>query len=38
MGDTSSMLTGVDIPTYGCWEITGNDHGQKLTFVVSVLP
>jgi hypothetical protein len=33
-----SMVTGVDIPTVGCWEITGNYKGDKLTFVVWVVP
>lgn len=33
-----TMLTAVDIPTTGCWEITGQHAGDKLTFVVWVLP
>jgi hypothetical protein len=33
-----AMLTGVDIPTVGCWEITGDYKGDKLTFVVWVVP
>jgi hypothetical protein len=32
------MLTGVWIPTPGCWEITGNYEGDKLSFVVWVEP
>jgi hypothetical protein len=28
------MLTGVYMPTPGCWEITGEYKGQKLRFVV----
>ena len=32
------MLTGVYVPTPGCWEITGNRRGQKLSFVVWVYP
>jgi hypothetical protein len=32
----SFMLVGVDIPTLGCWEITGEIDGQELTFVVWV--
>ena len=32
------MLTGVWLPTSGCWEITGNYEGDKLTFVVWVEP
>ncbi len=30
------MLTGVWTPTPGCWEITGDYKGQKLTYVVWV--
>jgi hypothetical protein len=33
-----AMVTGIDIPTVGCWEITGNYKGDKLTFVVWVVP
>ena len=33
-----AMLTGVDIPTVGCWEITGDYKGDKLSFVVWVVP
>lgn len=33
-----AMLTGVWVPTPGCWEITGNYEGDKLTFVVWVAP
>jgi hypothetical protein len=34
----SAMLTGVDIPTPGCWEITGHYAGTELSFVVWVAP
>lgn len=34
----SFMLVGADIPTHGCWEITGQFKGDKLTFVVWVAP
>jgi hypothetical protein len=34
--DISSMLTGADLPTTGCWEITGHYRGHTLSFVVSV--
>ncbi len=34
----STMLVGIDIPTHGCWEITGHYDGQTLSFVVSVDP
>ena len=29
-----AMLVGVDVPTHGCWEITGEYEGQQLSFVV----
>jgi hypothetical protein len=32
------MLSGVYVPTPGCWEITGEYNGQKLSFVVWVQP
>ncbi len=32
------MLVGADIPTRGCWEITGRFKGDELTFVVWVAP
>jgi hypothetical protein len=34
----AAMLTGVWAPTTGCWEITGDYRGQKLSFVVWVYP
>jgi hypothetical protein len=34
----SAMLVGIDIPTHGCWEITGHYSGHTLTFIVSVEP
>ena len=33
----SFMLVGVDIPTAGCWEITGHYQGHDLSFVVLVV-
>jgi len=33
-----AMLTGVDFPTLGCWEITGQYKKTGLTFVVWVAP
>lgn len=33
-----AMLTGVDFPTLGCWEITGKYKKSELTFVVWVAP
>jgi hypothetical protein len=38
MGHTSAMLTGIYVPTPGCWEITGDYQGDKLSFVVWVEP
>jgi hypothetical protein len=35
---SSAMLVGVDVPTLGCWEITGHIDGQALSFVVWVAP
>ena len=32
----AAMLTGVWAPTPGCWEITGDYKGQKLSYVVWV--
>jgi hypothetical protein len=33
-----AMVTGIDIPTVGCWEITVDYKGDKLKFVVWVVP
>jgi hypothetical protein len=33
-----AMLTGVWVPVPGCWEITGDYEGTKLSFVVWVVP
>ena len=35
-GPAAAMLSGVYVPTPGCWEITGDYKGQKLSFVVWV--
>jgi hypothetical protein len=37
-GPTAAMLVGVYVPTPGCWEITGDYKGQKLSFVVWIQP
>jgi hypothetical protein len=29
-----AMLTGIDVPTRGCWELTGTFREQSVTFVV----
>jgi hypothetical protein len=31
-----TILTGIDVPTSGCWELTGTYRGQTLTFVVRI--
>lgn len=33
-----AMLTGVQVPTSGCWEIRGEYHKTSTAFVVQVLP
>ena len=39
LGDPyDAMLSGVYMPTPGCWEITGEYKGQKLSFVVWLHP
>ncbi len=32
------MMTGIDIPSTGCWELTARYRGDRLSFVVSVQP
>jgi hypothetical protein len=32
------MMTGIDIPSTGCWELTAQYGGHRLSFVVSVQP
>jgi hypothetical protein len=36
--DEPAMMTGIDIPTIGCWKITAQYRGHNLSFVVSVQP
>jgi hypothetical protein len=31
-----TILTGIDLPTAGCWELTGTYRGEMLTFVILV--
>jgi hypothetical protein len=38
MGSRAAMLQGVYVPTPGCWEVTGDHRGDKLSFVVWVEP
>jgi len=35
-GNTPAMMTGIRIPTAGCWEVTGHYGGHTLSFIVSV--
>lgn len=35
---TPGMMTGIDIPTAGCWELTARYRGHTLSYVVSVEP
>jgi len=37
-GPAAAMLVGVYVPTPGCWEITGEYKGAKLSYVVWVTP
>jgi len=34
----SAMLVGVDLPSLGCWKITGKYGGENLSFIVWVAP
>ena len=34
----SAMLVGIDLPTHGCWKITGKYGDAELSFVVWVAP
>ena len=36
--DAAGIMTGISIPTSGCWEITAHYAGHRLAFVVSVEP
>jgi hypothetical protein len=38
MSGHPSIMTGIFIPTVGCWQITGDYKGDKLTFVIWVEP
>ena len=33
----AAMLVGIDLPTYGCWEITARYRDASLSYVVSVV-
>lgn len=33
-----AMMTGIDIPSFGCWKITAQYRSSELSFVVSVQP
>jgi len=36
-GDTGFQVSGLEFPTTGCWEVTGNVAGTELRFVVTVI-
>ena len=36
MSGSVAMVVGIFIPTVGCWEITGEYHGEQLSYVVWV--
>lgn len=33
-----AMMTGIRIPSAGCWEVTGHYRSKSLSFTVSVQP
>ncbi len=35
-GNAPAMMTGIRIPTSGCWEIAGHYRGHNLAFIASV--
>ena len=37
-GPAAAMLSGVYVPTWGCWEITGEYKGERVSYVVWVQP
>jgi hypothetical protein len=37
-GPAAAMLVGIYVPAPGCWEITGDYKGQKLSYVIWVRP
>lgn len=37
-GNTPAMMTGIRIPTAGCWEVISHYRSKALTFTVSVEP
>jgi hypothetical protein len=36
-GNTPAMMTGIDIPSAGCRELTAHYNGHTLTFIVSIV-
>jgi len=36
--DDQFIMTGINLPTLGCWEITGHYENDELTFVIWVAP
>jgi hypothetical protein len=37
-GTGDAMMTGIDIPSAGCWELTAHYGGHTLSFIVLVEP
>lgn len=37
LGENWTILTGIDFPSPGCWEVTGEYREQSLTFVVETI-
>ena len=37
LGENWTILTGIDFPSAGCWELTGEYFDQSLTFVVETI-
>jgi hypothetical protein len=37
LGENWTILTGIDFPSAGCWEITGEYFDQSLTFIVETI-
>ena len=34
--DEVAMMTGLDLPSGGCWEIAGDFKGEHLSYVISL--
>jgi hypothetical protein len=36
--DDQFIVTGINFPTTGCWEVTGRYENEELTFIIWVSP